>query len=74
MKRAASLIPEIHTMPQCMAQRTGNYMNDRLDTDRQCRHHAKFMVDGKFYCTKHAGVVALKILISESIDKSESVV
>lgn len=49
-------------LPQCEADRKSNYANDRHDTDRQCRWSARYHINGKLLCKKHAGIEALAML------------
>lgn len=66
MTRAQRLLPPLPSLPQCEAGRVTVYANDTARTDRQCRRRAKFRLDGKSLCTKHAGVTALAILLGEA--------
>lgn len=63
---ATSLVPDASDRGQCEASRVYNYHNDRPTTDRQCKHSARFVVDGKRLCAKHAGVAALHILLKQT--------
>ena len=49
--------------PQCEAQRTERYWSDDATTDLQCTFQSRYRIDGKHYCARHAGIVALRILI-----------
>ena len=60
-----SLWPDIHTLGQCEASREGRYANDKPTTDFRCVHTAKYEIRGRRLCTKHAGVAALRILMTE---------
>lgn len=57
--------PKPVNLPQCDAIRQERYANDRPETDRRCRNTASIAISGKNYCRKHAGVVALSILLNE---------
>ena len=50
----------------CSALRLGKYANDRPDTDKQCTRRARFRVDGRLYCLRHAEIAALNILLKET--------
>jgi hypothetical protein len=52
--------------PQCEAQRETKYRNDTKDTDKQCKGSSRYKIDGHYFCSKHAGVAALQILLRES--------
>lgn len=56
--------PEPPKLPQCDAIRKERYANDRPETDRRCRNAASFAIAGKNYCRKHAGAVALDLLLN----------
>lgn len=62
---ALRLIPDAGSFGQCEANRECNYHNDTPKTNRQCCFSARFEVNGKLLCSKHAGVAALKILLGE---------
>lgn len=49
--------------PQCEAMRQTPYANDTKDTDKQCKWSSRFEIDGHFYCTKHAGQIALRMML-----------
>lgn len=52
-------------MPRCDATRDTAYANDTDDTDKQCKHTARYRIDDHCFCTKHAGQAALQILLRE---------
>lgn len=52
--------------PQCEATRQSPYANDTKDTDKQCKWSSRFEIDGRFYCSKHAGQVALRKLLEQA--------
>lgn len=66
LPHAAGLIPDITELPQCEAVRDSRYYCDPGPGPYQCRHRARFTIDGKKLCRKHAGVMALNILLSET--------
>jgi len=51
-------------LPQCEAMRQSPYANDTPETDRQCKWAARYEIDGHYYCSKHAGQVALQKLLN----------
>lgn len=57
------LWPDRDELGQCQAQRQGRYANDRKDTDKRCVHTAKYEIEGRRLCEKHAEVAALRILL-----------
>ncbi len=61
MTRAEHLYPT--ELPQCEAIREGKYDNDTPETDKQCKWNARYKIDEHFFCSKHAGVAALQILL-----------
>jgi hypothetical protein len=65
-RQAERLAPEIPALPQCEAGRVTKYHNDRPDTDRRCKGRARYKVAAASYCTRHAGVVALRILLGSA--------
>lgn len=65
MAIARRLIAQPSSFGQCQATRTGSYFNDKPTTDRRCKHASRFEINGKRYCAKHAGTVALNILCGE---------
>lgn len=54
------------TVPNCEAIRETPYANDTPETDKRCHHLAKYEIDGKKLCQKHAQAVALHLLLSEA--------
>ena len=54
-------------LPQCESMRMNSYFNDRPDTDKQCKHSARYEIGGKHYCQKHAGMVALDFLLRQGM-------
>ena len=52
-------------LPQCEVQRETRYANDTQDTDKRCKWGARYKIDGHFFCSKHAGVAALQILLRQ---------
>lgn len=67
MRRVQRLVEPVAqvVLPRCEAIRTSPYANDTDTTDRQCRWSAKFRIDGRNLCSKHAGPVALEILLRQ---------
>lgn len=59
--RATALYPL--NLPQCAAQREAKYANDTPGTDKRCTWSARYEIDGHSFCSKHAGVAALQILL-----------
>jgi len=53
-------------LPQCEVQREGKYANDTKNTDKQCKWVSRYKIDGHYFCSKHAGIAALQILLRES--------
>lgn len=66
MNRASLLEEALLRPPRCQAERECHYLNDKPDSDRQCMHRSKYRVGRRFYCAKHAGVMALRMLITET--------
>ena len=77
VKRIKPLVPKPVTTPQCCVkfdpkQFQAHYLRRReercaehgLKID-QCTRPSSFRIDGKNYCTMHAGQVALRILTEE---------
>lgn len=52
-------------LPQCETDRLNDYYNDKPDTDRRCKHGARYKIDGKCFCARHAGIYALQTLMKE---------
>jgi len=50
-------------LPQCEAIRATPYANDTPDRDRRCKWSARYRIDGRLLCSKHAGPAALEILL-----------
>lgn len=57
--------------PQCEAVRTSPYANDKPDTDRQCKWSSRYIVGGRYLCSKHAGQEALRILLRAPEEPSD---
>jgi hypothetical protein len=51
------------TKSRCEAIRVGTYYCDTPTTDKQCKHHAKAVVGGKYLCLRHAEIAALTYLL-----------
>jgi hypothetical protein len=64
-KRATALCPSIASLPRCEAEREHDYANDTINTDRQCKKYAKYCIEGKYYCTGHASMWALRTMLDE---------
>lgn len=67
------IIPEPCTTPMCEAVRANKYANDTPTTDKSCKHHSSYVLDGHYYCARHAGVVALKHYMGEHADDNDAV-
>lgn len=65
IERLIEPIERIET-PQCEAVRMTRYANDTTKTDRQCKWSSKYKINGQYLCSKHAGPVALDILLKQS--------
>lgn len=65
MTTARRLIAQPGSFGQCQATRTASYYNDTPTTDKRCQLSARFELAGGHYCSKHAGVVALRVLLGE---------
>lgn len=61
MIKAEPLYPT--NLPQCEAMRENVYANDKPDTDKQCSKSARYRVGEHCFCTSHAGIAALSILM-----------
>lgn len=59
------LWPDLHELGQCQAHREGRYANDKPETNLRCVHTAKYDVQGRRLCQKHAEVAALRILLGD---------
>ncbi len=57
------LIPLDSELPRCGAQRSSSYLYDKRETDRQCHFRGVIDINGVSMCRKHAGSVALDILL-----------
>jgi len=49
----------------CTAEVSNATQMYRLDLDASCHWFASYEIDGKLLCTRHAGIMALKILLEE---------
>lgn len=58
----------VDALPQCEAERTTRYYSDVRDGTKnfQCSQRARYDIDGKKLCPRHAGEVALAHLLKES--------
>lgn len=56
---------EVDALPECEAIRSTRYHNDAPGSHR-CTMHARYIVDGKTLCARHAGEVALAYLVENS--------
>ena len=52
-------------LPQCEAFRKTTYANDTESTDLQCKWSARFDINGKLLCSKHAGKELLRLEIEK---------
>jgi len=59
IKRLSPKVPR--NFPQCQAMRVSTYQEDK-----RCLTKAKYLLDNKYYCTRHAMVKALNILLDEA--------
>ncbi|WP_174874211.1 hypothetical protein [Vogesella oryzae] len=66
MIAARRLIAQPGSFGQCQATRAYSYYNDTPTTDKRCQLSARFELAGAHYCSKHAGVVALRVLLGET--------
>lgn len=57
------------TTPQCEAIRVTRYYNDEPGRDMRCQWSSRYKVNGQFLCSKHAGPVALEILLNQTLNK-----
>jgi hypothetical protein len=64
MPVAKQLYVDPPKLGQCEATRTGKYANDTPRTDRRCVHSARYEIEGRLLCTKHAQARALQILLA----------
>lgn len=61
LRASGQLKPET---PRCEAERQNRYANDRrVGALPACKLASSFVIDGKHYCKKHAGDVALRKLM-----------
>lgn len=58
-------------LPQCEAMRKTPYANDHSRTDFQCKWSARYFINGKLLCSKHAGQEALKMFRDGSVSLKE---
>ena len=65
IERLIEPIEKVET-PQCEAVRVTGYANDTAKTDRQCKWASRYIINGQYLCSKHAGPVALDILVKQS--------
>lgn len=52
-------------LPRCEAVRKAVYLSDTDKSDKRCTHSAMYVLDGKNYCGRHAGSIALMFLLKE---------
>jgi hypothetical protein len=65
MSTVKRLWPDRDELGQCQASREGRYANDKPNTISRCTHTAKYEIEGKRLCTKHAECAALRILLEQ---------
>ena len=65
IERLIEPVEKVET-PQCEAIRVTDYANDADKTDRQCKWASRYIINGRYLCSKHAGPVALEILLNQS--------
>lgn len=58
--------PTAPELPQCEALRKTGYANDTDKTDFQCKWSARFNINGKMLCSKHAGRELLQLEIDKA--------
>lgn len=58
-------------LPQCDAMRQSAYANDAPETDRRCKWSARYRLNGQNLCSKHAGPVALDILVKQQKEPAD---
>lgn len=51
--------------PQCEALRKTPYASDKDGTEYQCKWSSRFIVHGRYLCSKHAAAAALDLLLKE---------
>ena len=64
--QAIQLWPDRDVLGRCEASREGKYCNDKTKGPHQCVQSARYLIEGRRLCTKHAEVAALRILIEQS--------
>lgn len=57
---------EVKELPRCCAERVTRYYNDGSGSDFQCNMRARYEIDGRPLCPRHAGEVALAHLLKGS--------
>ena len=57
-----------HSQPRCDAARQTVYTDwyEERHPDKRCRFRGKYLIDGKHYCARHAGQIALDHLVGET--------
>lgn len=70
MAKAKPLWPDIDELGRCEAQREGKYCAswELAHPDKRCMHTAKYEVDGRKLCARHASLSALRIMLKETRD------
>lgn len=76
VRQLRTAIPLRPVTPQCEANRTNRYLSDEYGAGRtrplpQCSHSSSYVINGAHYCKRHAGDVALKLLLEQSAAKVE---
>jgi len=56
------LVPSWKHHGQCQAIRSTSYLCDKPNTEYRCACTAKYEIQGRKLCTKHASAIALDIL------------
>jgi len=69
MTKIVDLTPEVKISPRCATQRKSIYYNDKPSTDKQCTLKARYIINGKPLCSRHAGIAAIEILLQQEISK-----
>lgn len=56
-------------LPQCEAIRQTPYANDTPERNKQCKWSARYRINGRNLCSKHAGQAALALLVETAQEK-----
>jgi len=73
MAQAKLIVPEHYIKPRCEAKISSVMIKWYKDRGRlepaRCNNMASIKINGKCLCRKHAGMVALDILLNEGVAK-----